>query len=305
MLAAEEAAQLVGEASTESGGRSASTRAREVVHDVVTRPAGLVGTILTFAVVFISIFAPEIAPHSPYFQFPNGLRINGTPLGPSRQFLLGTDALGRDELSRLLFGIRNTLEVAAAANVVAAVVGVAVGCAAGYFGRWIDTILMRFTEVLLAVPAILLAAFLALVTKPSKLSLILIIGSVNWFYLARIVRAEVLSIRRREFVEAAVVFGSDHPRIIFRHVLPQVWSLVIVYMTLEFSTTATFVAAMSFVGIGIQPPTPDLGNMIADGSQYLTSVTRLAIVPGVALGFLVLGFNLLGDSLHDAFSKGG
>jgi peptide/nickel transport system permease protein len=283
--------------------RSTSSRAFEVARTVATRPAGIVGGFLTLAVVSAGFLAPLIAPHSPYFQFPSGLRRDGLPLGSSSRFLLGTDALGRDEFSRLLFGIRNTLEVALGANVVAAVVGVAVGCPAGYFGRWLDAILMRFTEVLLAIPAILLAAFLALVTRPSQLSLILIIGSVSWFYLARIVRAEVLSIRRREFVEAAFIFGSPHRRIMFGHVLRQVWSLVVVYMTLEFSTTATFVAAMSFVGVGIQPPTPDLGNMIAEGSQYLTSVPRLAIVPGIALGVIVLGFNLLGDSLHDALAN--
>src|SRR5579863_1360258 len=300
MLAAEEAAETAGDSLTSSGTKLRSTRVREAAWEILTRPAGIIGAFLTFAIVFVAVLAPVIAPHSPYFLFPNGLRSDGSPVGMNGQFLLGADSLGRDEFSRLLFAIRNTLEVAAAANVVAAVVGVAVGCVAGYFGRWLDAILMRFTEVLLAIPAILLAAFLALVTRPSELSLILIIGSVNWFYLARLVRAEVLSIRRREFVEAATVFGADHRRIIFDHVLPQVWSLVIVYMTLEFSTTATFVAAMSFVGVGIQPPTPSLGNMIADGSQFLTSVPRLAIVPGIALGLLVLGFNLLGDSLHDA-----
>jgi peptide/nickel transport system permease protein len=303
MLAAEKVAGPGGALSADVLARSTSTRLRDVIHEVATRPGGIAGAFLTFVIVATAVLAPVIAPHSPYYQFPNGLRADGSPIGPSSQFLLGTDALGRDEFSRLLYGIRNTLDIALAANVVAAFVGVAFGCVAGYFGGWLDTILMRLTEVLLAVPAILLAAFLTLVTQPSQLSLILIIGSVNWYYLARIVRAEVLSIRRREFVEAAVVFGSDHRHVIFGHVLRQVWSLVIVYMTLEFSTTATFVAAMSFVGVGIQPPTPDLGNMIADGSQYLTSVPRLAIVPGVALGLLVLGFNLLGDSLHDAMGK--
>lgn len=295
--------ERAGEPSVQHAGEVSSSPLRDVLREVATRPAGIAGVVLTVVVVLAAVLAPAIAPHSPDFQFADGLRVDGSPLGPSSRFFLGADALGRDEFSRLLFGVRNTLAVAFAANLMAAVIGVGVGCVAGYFGGWLDAILMRLTEVLLAVPAILLAAFLALVTKPSLLSLTLIIGAVSWFYLARIVRAEVLSIRPREYVSAAVLFGSKHPRIIFGHVLPQVWSLVIVYMTLEFSTTATFVAAMSFVGVGIQPPTPSLGNMIADGSQYLESVPRLAIVPGIALGLLVLGFNLLGDSLHDAMSR--
>lgn len=284
-------------------GRAKAHPVREALREVATRPAGIAGAILTFTVVFVAIFAPVIAPHSPSYQFPSGLRADGAPVGPNATLLLGADALGRDEFSRLLWGLRQTLEISVAANVVAAVIGVAVGCLAGYYAGWLDAILMRITEVLIAIPAILLAAFLAIVVRPSLVTLILIVGGVSWFYLARIVRAEVLSIRQREFVSAAVLYGSGSGRIVFVHVLRQVWSIVIVYTTLQLSNTATFVAAMSFVGVGIQPPTPSLGNMIAEGSHYLESVPRLAIVPGIALGLLVLGFNLLGDSLHDAMEK--
>ena len=278
-------------------------RASIVLRTVLARPSGVIGVVITLIVVFVSVFASVLAPHSAYYQFPNGLTNNGSPVGPSAQFLLGTDALGRDLLSRLLIGIQNTMEVAVAANIIASAVGVAVGSIAGYAGRWIDVVLMRTTEVFLAVPAILLAGFIALVTQPSKLSLIVIIGAVNWFYLARIVRGEVLVIRTREFVEAATVAGASHVRIVTRHILPQVWPLVAVYTTLQFSTTAIFVASLSFVGVGIQPPTPSLGDLISDGSAYLTSVPRLAVVPGIALGFVVLGLNLLGDALR-ARSRG-
>lgn len=283
--------------------RSTSHPIAEICREVATRPAGIIGSALTCVVVLAAVLAPVIAPHPPNQQFSSGLRANGAPVGPSAMFLLGTDALGRDELSRLLWGLRKTLEISLTANLVAAVIGVLVGCIAGYYGGWIDTIMMRFTEVLIAVPAILLAAFLAIVTQPTLGALILIVGGVSWYYLARIVRAEVLSIRTHEFVGAAVLYGTGHRRIIFVHVLRQVWSIVLVYTTLQFSTTATFVAAMSFVGVGIQPPTASLGNMIAAGSSYLESVPRLAIMPGVVLGMLVLGFNLLGDSLHDAMEK--
>jgi peptide/nickel transport system permease protein len=277
-------------------------RADRVWHAVVARPSGVIGLVITVIVVVVSIFASLLAPHSAYYQFPNGLTQNGTPVGPGREFLLGTDALGRDLLSRLLIGLQNTMVVAVAANVIAAAIGVIVGAVAGYAGRWVDVVLMRITEVLLAVPAILLAGFLALVTQPSKVSLIIIIAAVNWFYLARIVRGEVLVIRTREFVEASVSAGARHRRVLLRHVLPQVWPLVAVYTTLQFSTTTLFVASLSFVGIGIQPPTPSLGDLISDGTTYLTSVPRLAIIPGIALGFVVLGFNLLGDALRDALA---
>ncbi len=276
---------------------------RDALREVATRPAGIAGGLLTAVVVLAAVLAPLLAPHPPDFQFSGGLRADGSPLGPSAKFLLGADQLGRDELSRLLWGLRKTLEISVAANIVAALIGVAVGCLAGYYRGWVDTILMRTTEVLIAIPAILLAAFLAIVTRPSLTTLVVIIGGVSWFYLARIVRGEVLSIREREFVSASVLYGSGSRRVIFTHVLRQVWSLVVVYTTLQLSNTATFVAAMSFVGVGIQPPAPSLGNMIAEGSSYLESVPRLAIVPGVALGLLVLGFNLLGDSLHDAMEK--
>lgn len=281
-------------------GRTKRERASEFWHALVRRPSGVAGLIITGAVVFVALLAPVISPYSPYFQFPNGLTVVGAPLGFSWQHLLGTDPLGRDLFSRLLYGTRTTLSIALASNVVAAAIGVTFGSLAGYFGRWIDLVLMRITEVLLSVPAILLAAFFAVVARPSQVSLILIIGGVNWFYLARIVRGEVLVVRTREFVEASATGGARHGLILRRHVLPQIWPLIFVYMTVQFSTTAVFVAAMSFVGIGVQQPAPDLGNLISQGSQYLTSVPRLAIVPGIALGIMVLGFNLLSDALRDA-----
>jgi len=267
------------------------------------QPLGMVGLGLTLMFVVVAVFAPWLSPHSPLYQFPSGLEANGMPLGPSRTFLLGTDDLGRDLLSRLVWGTRNTLTIALLANLLATAIGTAFGGLAGYFGGWVDAVLMRVTEVLIAVPAILLAAFLAMVTRPSPWSLIVIIGAVNWFYLARIVRAEVLAVKPLEYVQAAKAVGAGHGRTLWRHVLAQVWGTVVVYMTLEFSTTTMFTASLSFVGIGIQPPTPDWGNLIAEGSQFLTSAPRLMIVPGVALGLSVLGFNLLGDALRDATER--
>ena len=260
----------------------------------------MLGLVLTLLVLLSALLAPVLAPYNPITQFPNGISANGGPMPPSAQFRLGTDSLGRDLLSRLLWGARTSLEIAIFANLLSALIGVAVGACAGYLGRWVDMVLMRLTDLLMSIPAMLLAAFLAAVFRPSITIIIIIVGFVNWFYLARIVRAEVMALSRREFVDAARAVGASARRIVLRHVLPQLWGLVTVYSTLNVATTVLFVAALSYVGIGVQAPTPDWGNMIADGSSYLTVAPWLVIFPGIALGISVLGFNLLGDGLRDA-----
>lgn len=259
----------------------------------------LVGLALTALVLGVAILAPFLAPHDPATQFPSGLSAEGGPKPPSALFWLGTDALGRDLLSRLVWGARTSMEIAVLANLIAAAIGVAVGAGAGYTGGRIDMVLMRLTDLLMAIPAMLLAAFLAAVFQPSISIIVIIVGFVNWFYLARIVRAEVMAQREREFVEAARAIGLSTPRILVRHILPQVWGLVIVYSTLNVATTVLFVASLSYVGIGVQQPTPDWGNMIADGASYLSVAPWMVLFPGIALGISVLGFNLLGDGLRD------
>lgn len=260
----------------------------------------LAGLALTLLVVGVAILAPFLAPDNPVTQFSNGISAEGGPRPPGGQFLLGTDSLGRDLLSRLIWGARTSLEIAILANVLAALIGVAVGAFAGYLGGKVDMLLMRLTDLLMAIPAMLLAAFLAAVFQPSITIIVIIVGFVNWFYLARIVRAEVLSQRQREYVEAARALGLSTWGILVRHILPQIWSIVIVYSTLNVATTVLFVASLSYVGIGVQQPTADWGNMIADGATYLTVAPWMVIFPGIALGISVLGFNLLGDGLRDA-----
>lgn len=260
----------------------------------------MLGLVLTLLVLLTAALAPILTPYSPTTQFPNGLSANGGPMPPGAQFRLGTDSLGRDLLSRLAWGALTSLEIAVFSNLLSATIGVAVGAFAGYLGGWTDMLLMRLTDLLMSIPAMLLAAFLAAVFHPSILIIIVIVGFVNWFYLARIVRAEVMALSRREFVDAARAVGASARRILTRHILPQLWGLVTVYSTLNVATTVLFVASLSYVGIGVQPPTPDWGNMIADGSSYLTVAPWLVIFPGIALGISVLGFNLLGDGLRDA-----
>ncbi|HVC81517.1 MAG TPA: ABC transporter permease [Chloroflexota bacterium] len=273
---------------------------RGAVRGFAGHKASLLGLTLTVLMLAAAILAPLISPHDPTTQFTNGLSLEGGPKPPGGPFLLGTDDLGRDLLSRLIWGARTSLEIAILSNIISGVISVAVGAFAGYLGGRIDMLLMRLTDMLMAIPAMLLAAFLAAVFRPSIGIIIIIVGFVNWFYLARIVRAEVMAQRRREFVDAARAIGLSPPRILLFHVLPQVWGLVIVYSTLNVATTVLFVASLSYVGIGVQQPTADWGNMISDGSQYLSVAPWLVIFPGIVLGISILGFNLLGDGLRDA-----
>lgn len=264
------------------------------------QPGALLGLLITVLLIVICIFAPWLAPHDPAVQYPNGLSDLGTPLPPNPTFWFGTDALGRDLYSRLIFGTRTSLLIAVLSNLIATGIALFLGTLAGYFGGLADTLIMRLTDVLISFPVLLLAAFLAAVLRPGTGVIIAVIGGVGWFYLARVIRAELLSVRHREYIDAARALGASDARIIFRHALPQILGQVLVYSTLNFSTTVLFVAALSYVGIGVQPPTPDWGNMIADGSQYLTVSPWLVIFPGVFLGLSVLSFNLLGDGLRDA-----
>jgi peptide/nickel transport system permease protein len=260
----------------------------------------MAGLIVFVLMILIAVFAPLIAHHNPTTQFRHGLTPLGSPIGPSAKFWLGTDDLGRDLYSRLVYGARTSMEVAILANIVSTIIGIAVGAVAGYFGGIVDMALMRFTDVMMSFPILLFAAFLAVVFQPGMAVLIFIIGFVSWFYLARIVRGEILSVKNREYVEAARSIGVRRSVILLRHLLPQVYGQIIVYITLGFSTTVLYEAVLSFLGIGIQPPTASWGNLIAEGDQYLTTAPWIAIFPGLVVAVTVLGLNLLGDGLRDA-----
>ena len=260
----------------------------------------MTGMALSTLVVLIAIFAPVLATRNPNTQFAEGLSAMGGPLPPSSSFWFGTDNLGRDLYSRILYGTRTSMFVAITANVISIAIALVFGTVAGYAGGAVDTLLMRITDILISFPVLLLAGFLAVVLKPGITVVVVVIGFSSWFYLARIVRAEVLSVKQREYIEAARALGAPGGRIVRSHVLPQILGQALVYGTLNFSTTVLFAAALSYLGIGVQPPTPDWGNMIAEGAQYLTVMPWLVIFPGIFLGISVLGFNLLGDGLRDA-----
>jgi peptide/nickel transport system permease protein len=261
----------------------------------------MVGIVVIIVLVVVAVFAPWIAPHDPTQQFDEGLTMQGMPVGPSAEFPLGTDTLGRDLLSRLIYGARVSLTVGVLANGFALVLGVVFGLTAGYFRGGVETLLMRTTDVMMAFPIYLLAVALVSVLKPSVWILILVIGIVYWTPMTRVIHGEVLSIREKEFVDAARLTGCTNRRILFRHILPHLVAPIIVYTSLGIATTILFEATLSYIGLGVQPPTPSWGQMISEGQAYYLSAPHLVIYPGLAIMITVLAFNLVGDGLRDAF----
>jgi peptide/nickel transport system permease protein len=261
--------------------------------------AALVGAFIVLAFVLIAIFAPFLAPHPPSTQFLDGISLTGGPLPPNHKFLMGTDDLGRDLLSRLIYGARISLTVGVLANGLAVIIGVSIGATAAYVGGWVEAILMRFTDIMMAFPILLFAIALIAITSPSLTNIILVIAILYWTTTARIIYGMVLSLKEREFVEAARALGATGPRIVGLYILPHLVSVIIVYTTLGVATTVLVEAALSFVGIGVQPPTPSWGNMINEAQSYYHADPWMMMFPGIAIVVTVLGFNLLGDWLRD------
>lgn len=261
---------------------------------------GVVGLIFVIALILMAIFAPMVAPHDPTEVH---TRLRGAP--PSAEFPLGNDSIGRDVLSRLIFGSRVALIVGFGAIVIALTVGVAIGAAAGYFGGRLDQVLSRVIDTLMAFPTLALLITLNAVLGGSLLTVVLIIGMTAWAAYARLARAEVLSLREREFVTAARGVGAPNGQIIVRHVLPNMVGPLIVLASLDIGGIIILESALSFLGLGVKPPTPSWGGMLADGRAYIRTYPHIAIVPGLAITISVLAFNLIGDGLRDALDPRG
>jgi ABC-type dipeptide/oligopeptide/nickel transport system permease subunit len=230
----------------------------------------------------------------------NGITVDGLPVGPSGPHLLGTDNLGRDILVRILYGTRVSLEVGISAAVAAVLIGVVIGLCAGYFGPVVDTVLARLMDVVLSFPFLLFAIALVTVVGPSEFIEVVVISFFSFASVGRIVRGQTLSIREREYVEAARSLGASDLRIMFVDVLPNLIAPVIVYTTLLIPTSIVFEATLSFLGVGIIPPTPSWGNMLSDSQNYYQVAWWFLVFPCVALVLTTLAFNLLGDSVRDA-----
>lgn len=250
--------------------------------------------------LLIALGADVLAPHNPEVGS-LGLRFKPPvwQAGGSAAHLLGTDHLGRDVLSRLLFGARVSLVVGFTAVIVAGLLGVVLGIAAGYLGGWVDEVIMRLTDTWLALPALTFAIFLAAVMGPSEMNIIIVLAAVYWTRYARVIRGEVLSLKEREFVRLAIIAGCSRVTIMRRHILPNVLNSAIVLATLMLGVVVVTEAALSFLGVGVPPPKPAWGLMLADGKRGLMAgYWWLTVLPGLCIMFLVLAANLLGDWLR-------
>ncbi|MCL4247438.1 MAG: ABC transporter permease [Anaerolineae bacterium] len=263
-------------------------------------PRAWIGASLVALVLFATIFAPLITPVDPLTQYRDGLSPTGTPLPPDARFLLGTDYLGRDMLSRTLYGGRVSLLISFIANSTAAVIGVLTGLIAGYYSGIIDTLLMRFTDMILAFPAVLLALGIGAVLRPSIPVVIGILTFITWAPLARLTRSQVLSVRERTFVESARCIGASDLRILFFHILPQIISIAVVWATVNLASVVLIESSLSFLGVGVPLPTPSWGNMIFEGQTRYRIAPWMIVVPSFAILITTFGFNLLGDALRDA-----
>jgi len=260
-------------------------------------PLALAGLAAILALFLVALLAPLLTPYDPIEQgdIPRDALAPPTPAHP-----FGTDRLGRDVLARVLFGARISLAIGLLATAVSIVLGTILGATAGYLGGKIDAAVMRFTDLMLAFPRLILVIMIVALFRPSMGLVILVIGLTQWPATARLVRGEVLSLREREFIQAARVLGLGRARIILRHIVPNVLAPVLVAATLGIGDTIVLEAGLSFLGLGVAPPAPSWGGMIADGRQSLLGAWWIATFPGLAIVGTVLAFNLLGDGLRDA-----
>ena len=244
--------------------------------------------------------APLLSPFDPSEQFFDGLTLEGSPLPPNARFWFGTDTNGRDQFSRLLYGAQTSLLIGIVANGLAVAVGTALGLVAGYVRGLPGAAIMRFTDLMMAFPPLLLAIALAAILKPGLNIVILVIALVNWVQVARVIYTETVALTEREYIEAARALGAGHGRILLQHLLPHLIPTVIVYATLGIATTVLLEAMLSFLGRGVQPPTPAWGMMIFESQSYFLNAPWLVFIPGAAILILALAFNLVGDGLRDA-----
>ena len=271
------------------------------IRRLTRRRTAVAGLAVVAAVLVMALAAPWISPFDPIAQdiADRRLKAPGWRDEAGHLHALGTDHLGRDLLARVIYGAQPALMVGAAAVVISGVLGMAAGLSSGYFGGRVDDALMRLADIQLAFPFILLAIAVIGVLGPSLTTIIVVIGVSSWVVYARVVRGAVLSLREREFVQAALALGSRDGRVLLRHILPNAFTPWLVVATLDMARVIVIESALSFLGLGVQPPTPTWGGMLADGRVYMTTAWWLATFPGLAILVTVLGINLFGDGLRD------
>jgi peptide/nickel transport system permease protein len=269
-------------------------RRRLLRRRLARRPLAIVGFVVAAAFALAAIFAPWVAPYSA-----SATDFNALLAHPSSQHLLGTDGLGRDSLSRIIWGGRASMQAGVLATLVGMAIGVPIGLVAGYYRGWIDPVISRLTDVLLAFPFLILAVGLAAILGPSLLNATIALGVGVAPVLIRVARGEALALREEDYVRAAVANGAGDGTIIFRHIVPNMASTLLVQATVTIPAAIIGEAVLSFLGLGVQPPTPSWGVMLADAQSYLSQAPRLAVYPGLAIFLCSLSFNLLGDGLRD------
>ncbi|MBB3406483.1 peptide/nickel transport system permease protein [Rhizobium sp. BK316] len=270
-----------------------------VIKAMLRQPTALFGLIIVLVVIALAMAAPWVAPFNPDEQMFDGLSLEGAPLPPGGPYLLGTDTLGRDLFSRMLFGARTSLVIGLVANGIAVAIGLFIGILAGYMRGLVSNILMRFTDLMMAFPALLLAIVLAALLRPSLWIVAMVIALVNWVQVARIVYTETRGLVERDFIMAERSLGAGHMRVLFLHILPHLVPTAIVWGTLGIATTVLLEATLSFLGIGVQPPQPSWGNIIFESQSYFQAAPWLVFFPGAIILLTALSFNLVGDALRD------
>ncbi|UTR16395.1 ABC transporter permease [Salipaludibacillus sp. LMS25] len=260
-----------------------------------TNRLAMAGGFMIIFFLIVSIIGPQFTIHDPLM-----IDVNNKLQGPSAEHWLGTDHQGRDIFSRLIHGMSLTLYIGFSAVALGLIAGVLIGIVAGYYGKWIDTVLMRIMDVLLAFPSILLALAIIAVLGPSLNNVIYAVAIFSVPTFARIVRGSTLSVRKLEYVDAVRALGASDFRIIFKHILPNILSPIIVQATLSIATTVLAASGLSFLGLGAQPPTPEWGAMLSAGRNFMREAPHVALFPGLAIVLVVLAFNVFGDGLRDA-----
>jgi len=268
----------------------------ETMRSLRRNPTALFGLVLVILLILVGVFAPRVAPYDPYHA---DLDISLQP--PSTQHWLGTDEEGRDVLSRVIYGARISLKVGILASTISLLIGAVLGLLAGFFRGWVETLIMRFTDIMFGFPALLfMIGITAAVPRPSVEVAMVAIGLVSWPAMARIMRSQVLTVIEREYVSAAYSLGFSRLRVMLRHVLPNSLAPVIVAFTMSIAGAVMAEASLSFIGLGAQPPEPSWGSMISFGRQHLRGEWWISVFPGIAVALMVMGFNLFGEGLRDA-----
>ncbi len=262
---------------------------------IFANPLALAGFVIIATVLLLALLAPFIAPFDP-----DAIDVKAILLSPSSQHLMGTDGLGRDVFSRMLFGARISLLVGIVAVGIATAIGIVLGAISGYYSGWVDIVIMRMVDVMLSIPTFFLILAVIAFLTPSIWNIMVVIGLTSWMGVTRLVRAEFLSLRGREFVMASQTLGARDGRLIFRHLLPNSLTPIIVSSVLGVASAVLIESGLSFLGLGVQAPQASWGNILTDGKEYIQFAWWLSLFPGLAILITVLGYNLLGEGLRDA-----